>query len=324
MIFYFLLLLLSFLLCYILGNLIFQLFFRIEVNLYSSLFFKTSFGFIFFTLIFSLFKTIFISVNSVFLIFLLSFWFKNKFEVYRNNLNIIDIIDLKNLIKFFPIVIIFFTWRFFTLSDDGFFPVVINMDSLKHVIRAGFLINTGVESVNVNYLLPPNGVEPYHYFEAWTIGLWGTLFKLKFWIAQQLIVIPLVSVIITMGFWGIVNRWNNHYIFLLISFPIVFLNGIYISELESFKYLQFTDGFILNAYDEWKGFSVSFTYIFIMIFLNLLISKVNKVNAILTLLFLPIISINIAPTILTIFTVLVLTIFFLKKIMVFKFEIILF
>lgn len=313
MIEFFSLLLLSFILVYLIGNLIFQLFFQFETNKSSKLFFKLSFGFISYTLFFSLFKTNLISINLVFVVFLLFFWFSNKFKIYKNNLKFVEVNEIKELLKFLPIIIFFFAWRYMTLYDDGHFPVVINMDSLKHVIRAGFLTKTGVESVNVNYLLPPKGVDPYHYFEAWSIGFWGTLFNMKFWLAQQLIVIPLVSTIITMGFWGIVSRWNNNYLYLLISFPVVFLTGIYISDLESTKYLKYTGGFITNAYDEWKGFSVSFAYLIIMIFLNLLVSKVDKQKAILTLLFLPIISINIAPTILTITTLLIFILYLLRN-----------
>jgi hypothetical protein len=309
---YFSLLLLSIILVYLIGNLIFQLFFKFEANKSSKLFFKLSFGFIFYTLFFSLLKTNLISINFVFVVLLLFFWFSNESKIYKRNLKFFELNEIKEILKFIPIIIFFFAWRYMTLFDDGHFPVVINMDSLKHVIRAGFLTKTGVESVNVNYLLPPKGVDPYHYFEAWSIGFWGSLFNMKFWVAQQLIVVPLISTIITMGFWGIVSRWNNHYLYLLISFPIVFITGIYISDLETIKYLKYTDGFIINAYDEWKGFSVSFAYLIIMIFLNLLVSKVDKQKAILTLLFLPIISINIAPTILTIITLLFFTLYLLR------------
>ena len=32
-------------------------------------------------------------------------------------------------------------------------------------------MNHGVENLNVNYLSPSDVVEPYHYFEAWLIGI---------------------------------------------------------------------------------------------------------------------------------------------------------
>ena len=121
---------------------------------------------------------------------------KSPFVNLRNELKF----GLKPLLVGLIPLIIFFTYKSYIMfSTNSVSPVVINMDSLKQVIRAAFLMNHGVENLNVNYLSPSDVVEPYHYFEAWLIGIASKLTFAKGWLTEQLIVVPIVSTVIVMG-----------------------------------------------------------------------------------------------------------------------------
>lgn len=315
MIILFVKLFLSFLLTYIIGTVLHKVFITSVFSQYKRIFIKILLGVLFQISIFAIIKTGFVTINVGILLLAFLFLLRNKFKI---NLEIKDfkmeLSDLKKLGFVLPILLLFFAWRYYTLySTETLSPVVINMDSLKHVIRAGFLVQTGIESVNVNYLILPTGVDPYHYFEAWTIGYFGVIFSENYWVAEQIIVFPLVSTIIVLGFWGIIERWNPKWYVYLISIGIVVATGLYFPFIEQFKYFQFTGGFSINAFDEWKGFTVSFAYLVILLFLNLLFSKTKASTAVLSLLLLPIISITLAPGILIISTTLLLLMFLFRK-----------
>ncbi len=242
-------------------------------------------------------------------------WKQNNFKIY--NINLKKLFNVKELfflsISLIPLIT-FFSWRYFTLLDGDFFPVVTNMDSLKHVLRADFLVNTGVESVNVNYLNLPDGVDPYHYFEAWTIGTLGTMFNLNFWVTEQLIVFPMLSSIITIGFWGFLERWKAQWYLYLFGVLSVVFTGFYLKDFEQIPYLKYSGNYFINAFDEWKGLTVCIAYLVVMLFLTLFSNNKEKTNSFLVLLFLPILSITLAPTILSIlFIISLILIVFRKK-----------
>ena len=123
-------------------------------------------------------------------------------------------------------------------STNSVSPVVINMDSLKQVIRAAFLMNHGVENLNVNYLSPSDVVEPYHYFEAWLIGIASKLTFAKGWLTEQLIVVPIVSTIIVMGVYSFLKRWNAPWIFYILGIFTVNFSPIFFDTIEDVPYIE--------------------------------------------------------------------------------------
>ena len=280
---------------------------RIFIKLFSGLFFVVT--------LFSLIATKGVTINVLIVVLVLILFLRtcvwkkwNYSRLWKDLFS--DRVEL--LMTLVPLGI-FFTWRYYTLySTTTDIPVVINMDSLKHVIRAGFLVSTGIESVNINYINLPEGVDPYHYFEAWSIGLFGSLFKNNFWITEQVIVYPLYSTFIVVGFWGIIEKWQPKWYIYTLGLGVVCNTGLYFEEVETLKFFKYTGGFAINAFDEWKGFTVSVAYLVVMLFLNLLFSRVSLTTAIITLLILPIISITLAPGILTIVTLLMFILFLFK------------
>jgi hypothetical protein len=219
-------------------------------------------------------------------------------------------VDREDLVAFgysLPVLFLFFLYRYITIMTGGSeLPIVMNMDGIKHAIRAAFILRTGVESVNVNYLIPPGGVDPYHYFEAWTIGLLGTMLRMNFWVAEQIVAFPIVSTIIVCGFWGILSNWKLAWFYYLLAISVVFFTGFYFYQIENINLLRYTGGFMINAYDEWKGFVVSFAYLIVILSFNLAFSSERVIYSILVLLYLPFLSITLAPSAITISFVLII------------------
>jgi hypothetical protein len=78
-------------------------------------------------------------------------------------------------------------------------------------------------------------------------------------------------------------------------------------------FLKFSGNYLINAFDEWKGFTVSIAYLIVMLFFTLYFNTKEKKNAFLILLFLPIVSITLAPTILTILFIVSLILIIFKN-----------
>ena len=239
----------------------------------------------------------------------------NKFEVAKATFKRKSLfkIDKYFIYSFIPLCL-FFTWRCYTLYEPGSeYPISTNMDSMKHVIRAYFLSSTGIESINVNYLHLPQGLDPYHYFEAWTVAAFGTIFNANFWVIEQLVVYPIFSSTIVVGFWGLLQKTSGKWWIYALGIVIPQFTGFYIESLEKVKYLKYSGGFSLNAFDEWKGFTVSVAYLIILLFLNHLFTYKQPLKALLILLILPIVSITLLPGIFSIVFLSILTLVLLAK-----------
>lgn len=217
------------------------------------------------------------------------------------------------LVGLIPLLTIFIYKSYIMFSTNTVSPVVINMDSLKQVIRAAFLMSQGVETLNVNYLSPTNGVDPYHYFEAWLIGIASKLTFAKGWLTEQLIVVPLVSTVIVTGVYSFLKRWNAPWIFYILGIFTVNFSPVFFDGVENIPYMKFTNVFFINAFDEWKGVVVSMAYMPVILFFNLLIIERKIILSLLVLLFLPIMSITLAPGILSIVTIVLFLLFIMRK-----------
>ncbi|MCW5907963.1 MAG: hypothetical protein KIS94_08905 [Chitinophagales bacterium] len=293
-----------YLMSYIVGHVLVNIFNVSSANSAKSVFLKLFVGLFAQVILFSLFIAKGITINSgivilsVFILLRLNRPISFNQTIFRLRKE-----EFKWIAWGGAVLLFFFALRCFMLSNKyGDFPAVINMDSLKHVIRAAFLVSTGIESVNVNYLVLPTGVDPYHYFEAWTIGYFGTFLQMNYWLTEQLIVFPLVCTVVIIGFWALLSQWSNVWHHYAVACLIVFFTGFCLNEV---KFLKNSGGFQINAFDEWKGFAVAFTYLVVILFFNLLFSRQHIVFSLLVLLFLPLISITLAPPILTVVFVLV-------------------
>lgn len=297
----------SYLLIYSVGTVIYRLIIKASFIGYSRLFVKLLIGLFSIITVYSIIKTSGITINTglililVFIIFScrIKNWPINKTGFKENELQ-----DLKLILYSLPIMVIFVGWRYFYLfSSETEIPVSYLSDTLNHCIRALFINQTGIESGNVNYYFLPDGVEPYHYFEAWAVAVFGSLLNLNFWVAAQIIIIPLFNMIIVTGVIGIAEKWTKNYLVFLICIGSVFFGAYYFEQLETIKYLKHTYSFGSNAFDEYWVMKLSIVYIIILMFIHVISDNKNFVAGLIILLSLPILSITLAPTILTLVTI---------------------
>lgn len=267
---------------------------------FLNLFIKLTMGLFILVVIYSLIRTGGKSIHLVFIPLVLFVWITNGFK----NLNFkLQFSIPKNSIK--PIVylillnIIIFGWKaFYVYAHNGEFAMVLNMDDLCHVNRAMFFNEFGIETTDLNYIQLPDGVQPFHYFEAWSVATIQFFTNLNYWLSEQLILYPIFSGIIVSGIWSIAERFSLKKITYIISIGILFTSGFMIFELRNIQFFKWASAIKLNAIDEFWALKLSVVYIILLASILLYIYNLKRLS-ILTLLTLPIISITLGPAILS-------------------------
>lgn len=323
--YYFTLFFISLLFLFLLGHAILSFFPANSEKPYLTSFFKLFVGLFASITFYSILKTGGITINIGLVVLGILFYFQSKekldFTQFKHRIKL----NKKDFIPFFYIVCfssVYFFWKYYCLFNHGEeYPIVINSDSIYHSNLSIFLNEFGIESLNTNYYYPPDGTYPYHYFEGWTIAFFSFILNLNHWITEELIVYPFLAAIVVSGTWALFEKlgiltFENKVLGLI----TVFFSGFYIIEVVDgmalFDYLDnYTYGY--NAIDEYWGLKLIIAYIISIAGLLLLIEK-KIILSILLFLFLPIVSITLAPGILgATFSLLFIVIVFDKK---FKFN----
>lgn len=210
------------------------------------------------------------------------------------------------ILLYFGATSVIYFWKYFHVFGVDFnLPTVINLDDLCQANRAMYLNNFGIETTNINYLNPINGIEPFHYMEAWIIAFCQFFSSLNYWLVTQLIVYPILSGIIICGVWSVIERFTENKKIYFLAFLAPILSGFFFHPIKEISFFEFTQQFGQNALDEHWGLKLSIVYILILSFINLKISKLDKISFYLLFL-LPIFSITLAPGVLTSLFVLLL------------------
>jgi len=310
-------LLFSYLLLYSIGNIIYRLLIKEPYTGYSRLFVKLFIGLFSIITVYSIIKTSGITINTGLIlisVFILLSSRNKNWAVNKTGFKQQEVKDLKLILYSLPLMIIFFGWRYYCLySTYAEIPVSYISDTLNHCIRAMFINQTGLETANVNYYFPTDGVDPYHYFEAWAVAVFGSLFNLNFWVAAQIIVIPLFNIIIVTGVIGMAEKWTKNYLVFLLCLGSVFFGAYYFEQLETLKYLKHTYSFGSNAFDEYWVMKLSVVYLIVLMFIHLIYNKGTLVLSMIILLSLPILTITLAPTMLIIITIILLLLILFQK-----------
>ena len=303
--YYFLLFILSITLLYSLGNFLLS-FFEIESKgKYYSMFFKLFIGLISVISIYSVLKTGGKTINTGFILIGILYYFVSKQKIdlikFKDRFRIKkeEITPLLTILLFSSFI---FIWKYYCLFNNGQeYPIVINADSIFHSNIAAFLNSSGVESLNTNYFYPPNGTNPYHYFESWTIACLAFLLHLNYWITEELIVYPVYALLIVTGIWALIEKFVPLTILnKVFSLSVLFFSSFYFESLTGLSdifNLKETYTFNFNALDECWNLKLSVAYIFSIAGL-LLLADQRRVLGMIALLGLPIATISVAPGIL--------------------------
>ncbi len=93
---------------------------------------------------------------------------------------------------------------------------------------AMYLNEFGIETLNWNFI-STNGIanSPYHYFEAWIVAFIARFLNENYWMAIQLITIPLLQGIVVIGTWAVFEKFILNFKVKIFSFLIVFVSAFY-------------------------------------------------------------------------------------------------
>ena len=321
MFFYYLLIfILSISLIYVIGHFILSFFYTESNEKYHVSFFKLFIGLVASITIYSIFKTGGKTINTGFILIGVLFYlvskqkidllkFKERFRIKKE-----EIVPLLTILLFSSTI---FIWKYYCLFNNGQdYPIVINADSIFHTNIAAYLNSTGLESLNTNYYYPPNGTNPYHYFESWSIAFFAFLFQLNYWITEELIVYPVYALVIISGIWALIEKFTPlTTINKLFSMSVLFFSGFYfegLTDVSRVFNLKETYTYNFNALDECWNLKLSVAYIFSIAGLLLLVDRKN-IMAIILLLGLPLVAISVAPGVLGATSLFILGIFILNR-----------
>lgn len=287
---------------------------------YRSLFVKILIGLFSVVICYSCYKTGFKTINIGLLIFPIfiilkinsinrvnHFYIKNFLKILLN--------DIRLLLYTQPVFIFFFIWQFyFIICTSSIIPVLTIADNPWIAEVAMYLNKFGVETINLNYVDTTGiGNSPYHYFETWLVALIARLFCENYWMAIQMITIPLLQGIVVIGTWAIFEKFKLNVLVKIFSLIIIFISAFYFKFCANydFFYVNYIWFLKFNAIEEAWALRLLIVYLILILASIFFIEKRHELTIII-LLTLPILSINIAPTFLVLIVLITIINHFLK------------
>jgi hypothetical protein len=280
---------------------------------YSTILFNTLIGLIAFAtmvaIVYTKGKTV-----MIFSIFLgLTLYFLHKKDKSPLNPDNSDNKGLKGILfSVFVGLTLIYSIFFFTYIKDGF-VVVIYSDYCFYADLSYRLMRTGVEHYYTIHIMPPNGVQPYHYLEVWINGFIANTTEQNHLSVLILVVYPLFVFMAVMGVCALfkTTSFNPKYLF-WIAFLATFITGIYIPNISVYEYLQ--KKFYIESYIDtlWDYHKFSILYAIFTGIIVLFVQKKIKYGYIL-LLYTPVFYSTIAPALFCGVGLLIVYLFIFKK-----------
>lgn len=266
---------------------------------YASLFSSLLIGIVTFTTITAITATLGKSILSLIIVlFIPLFWSYRSFFAKKElcSQQTSPPISKKTLLShtFLALNAIFFI-RYFTIHSEANILSLPHADYLAYTRLSYFLLQTGVEHILTNPILPPDGVTPYHYFENWLNA--GIAFVSNSNYLQNLILVvfPLLIFTTWLGICAVLEKLPISKTSIPIwAFLGILITGLYLPFLyDKFEFLQRMRIFARN---EWNYHKLSVIYVFLLASILAFVQS-KKYLAYLLLLFLPIFYTTTAPAI---------------------------
>lgn len=238
-------------------------------------------------------------LSSVVLLCIPLFWGYRSFFAKKEelcNLQTIPSLSKKMLVTFIFLALnVIFFIRYLTIHSEANILSIPHADYLTYTRLSCFLLQTGVEHILTNPILPPDGVTPYHYFENWLNA--GIAFVSNSNYLQNLMLVVYSVLIFTtwLGFCAVLDKLPIAKTFIpLWAFLGTLIAGLYLPFLyDKFEFLRRMRMF---TYNEWNHHKLSVIYVFLLASILAFVQN-KKYLAYLLLLFLPIFYTTTAPAI---------------------------
>ncbi len=291
-----------------------------SLNGFLALFADLTIGFYLLVSLFSVVKTGGITINSILILWVITFGL--IFRVFKKpNFTVFTEIKTKYLLEGTLILLLFFVWNYLELYNPKYdSAVVLNLDALSDVTRAIFLNYNGIENSSTNVLMSPNGTQPYHYFESWSVAGIASLFNTNYWIAQNAIFHPLILSIIYIGFRATTNKNPFNLTPMLFGISLFFASGYLIDSMDQLPFFEWTDALKNNVIDEpwWTRLSVLYP---IILSAYLLYRNELTSHSIVILMIIPFLSVTPAiPIIIATFGLIFFGLIFKRNLIVFNWK----
>ena len=241
--------------------------------------------------IFSIAKTMGITISSLLLTWVLIWLVSSKKINKPTFLNFFNL-NKKNILEYFTILILLVIFNYFKYyNSSSSIPIVNNWDALSDVTRAVFLNYTGIENTNTNFIQLPSGSQPYHYFEAWAVAFFASLFKGNYWISQNLLFQPIILTLIYVGFRALATKISSNKISVFFGISLFFASGVINDSLLKIPFFEWCIPLKNNIIDEPWWTRMSVLYPIIQLALYFILESKWK-HGIFALLLIPFISVT--------------------------------
>lgn len=234
-----------------------------------------------------------------------------KIKINLKKVKLLNKYDIGYFFLFIVISSLFSLYNSVYLFEDNLI-IINNDDNFYNANLSMFLDHAGIESVNWNLLNRESvSSSPYHYFESWLIVLLSSFTNQSYYLSTLLICLPVLNSVICLGGFEIIKKSKIDYIFYPFGFLLVFLSGLYFTEMKEFTFLKYSIGFGRSVITGLWTLKMSIIYIYIISSIILYLDNSPR-KATIILLILPIVSIATAPIILSSVVLIVLFHFTLK------------
>jgi len=262
---------------------------------YTSILFNTLTGLIAFATIVAIISTkgktvMILSILFGAILYLVHKKEKNVNTVESSNSKEIKLIFLNLLLGCSMIFILLF----FSYTKDNFI-VFLNSDYCFYADLSYQIIHTGVEHYYTNYVMPPSGLQPYHYLEIWLNGGVALFTQQNYLMVFLLVTYPIFIFLVYTGLCVLLNHISFKPAFIpWVAFLATFTTGIFIPDIPFYQYLQ--KKFYVDLYTNilWDYHKLSIPYTFIVTTIILFIKREIK-SAYIVLLYIPVFYSTVAP-----------------------------
>jgi len=238
---------------------------------------KTAFSLLFLLWIGQLFFTIIgamiFTKGNTSLVLALPILFFLLYQIKTNTINIsYNSNHFKFILIYFFISIIFITlWNHLKYyNNDLNRYITANADFIFYAKVSDYIINTGIERNNLNYLTEINYNIPYHYYDLWQNALLAKLFDINYLSALITLTYPLNYSLVYLGIFSLLeflssynkNKLNyNQLVLFFITLLTFFSTSFYHESMK--KFIIQIDIVSIDIFETGKLFPIYISYFFI-------------------------------------------------------------
>lgn len=194
-------------------------------------------------------------------------------------------------ICFFVLVVVVLSYKLAFLNSSGILVEPVYNDYVFYAKLSKYLLETGIENSNLDYIFATGAISPYHYTDIWINSLLVYLTQKNAVVLMILSSYSIGLVMVWMGFMAIWEQYSSRYLLGgFVSVLLLFFSGLYWGVFSDTPFWEATSTFSMHTVNYAKLFPL-----FVAVILLILVVKKNQEYLISALLIFPIINISTLP-----------------------------